>query len=84
MNIDHMDEAYKKYCDYHIELLEKYYQEHNTYPQSLSILDRKGVDPKYIDEDCGYEHSKDTFTFSIQNGFGVAGYESWKKKWWFD
>jgi len=81
---DHIDEAYKRYCDSHIELLEAYYQYHHSYPERLDSLDRREVDSHYLDKDCGCRQAKDSFVFLIPYGLGAAGYEPWKKKWWFD
>jgi hypothetical protein len=78
------DEDYKQFCSNHIPLLTTYYQINNEYPKNFSNLNRLELNPKYLNEDCGYRREKLGYYFIISYGMGVAGYDSIKKEWWYD
>jgi len=78
------DKNYEQFCTNHISLIDNYYIKNGVYPPSLNILDRKGLNIKYLERDCGYTKGEKGYGFHISHGLGVAGYSSIDKKWWYD
>jgi len=75
----------QKFCKRYIPILQNYYKEHQTYPFALKDVTLYEDSHENIDQRCGYDMNKTSFSFSFSDGwFGIKGYESTSDIWWQD
>ena len=75
---------YQKFCSQYIVPIDNYYYLHNKYPSNLQEFKTSILDTRYNPKECGYYIKNMHYGFIVPNGFGIAGYSSIDKKWWYD
>ena len=72
------------YCKQYIPLLEKQYTLTHKYPEDLTLLSGTPFAIEGEVDVCGYSKVEGGYIFYLSYGWGVAGYDSIKQKWWYD
>ena len=65
-------------------MIDKYYSHNGNYPASLNDLENVIKKLRYSVVDCNYWLIDGAWGISVSSGFGIAIYESDRKKWFYD